>query len=49
MKSIINREKGQGLLEYALIMILVVLIVLVVLVLFGPQVGLMFSSVVDII
>lgn len=38
-------KKGQGLMEYALILMLVVLIVIVVLTLIGPQVGRMFSNV----
>jgi pilus assembly protein Flp/PilA len=41
-----NLEKGQGLMEYALILMLVVLIVIVVLAFIGPQVGKMFSNVV---
>jgi pilus assembly protein Flp/PilA len=39
-------EKGQGLVEYALIFILVVIIVIVMLWLFGPAVGRMFSDIV---
>ncbi|MEJ5313374.1 MULTISPECIES: pilus assembly protein [Anaerolinea] len=42
-----QRERGQGLLEYALIIILVAVIVLVVLALLGPAVGQMFSNVVQ--
>jgi pilus assembly protein Flp/PilA len=42
-------EKGQGLVEYALIFMLVILIVIVVITFIGPQVGKMFSSVVLII
>ncbi len=38
-------DKGQGLVEYAFIMILVVLIILVVLALLGPAVGNMYSQV----
>jgi pilus assembly protein Flp/PilA len=38
--------KGQGFVEYALIMLLVALIVIVVLALVGPYVGNMYSSVV---
>jgi pilus assembly protein Flp/PilA len=41
------REKGQGLVEYALILILVFLVVLVVLALLGPGVGNAYSNVVD--
>lgn len=39
-------SKGQGLLEYALILSLVALIVIVILALLGPAVGNMFSEVV---
>jgi pilus assembly protein Flp/PilA len=38
--------KGQGFVEYALIMLLVALLVIVVLALVGPYVGNMYSSVV---
>lgn len=41
-----SREIGQGLVEYALILILVVIVVLVVLTIFGSNVGTMFSNVV---
>ncbi len=37
--------KGQGLVEYALILALVVIIVLVVLVIMGPAIGNMYSNV----
>lgn len=39
-------EKGQGLVEYALVLILVAMVVLVVLTLLGPQIGNTFSNVV---
>ncbi len=39
------REKGQGLVEYALILLLVAIVIISVLVLLGPQVGSLFSSV----
>jgi pilus assembly protein Flp/PilA len=42
-----NSEKGQGLVEYALILILVFFVVLVILVLLGPGVGNMYSTVID--
>jgi pilus assembly protein Flp/PilA len=42
-------DSGQGLVEYALILMLVVILVIVVLALIGPQVGTMFSNVVLII
>ena len=40
-------EEGQGLVEYALILVLVVIIVLVVVALLGPWVGNMYSNVVN--
>ncbi|MGD2147574.1 MAG: pilus assembly protein [Anaerolineae bacterium] len=40
-------EEGQGLTEYALIMLLVAIIVIVILAIFGPAVGNMFSNVVS--
>lgn len=39
-------DKGQGLVEYALIMMLVALIIIVVLALLGPAVGNLYSQVV---
>jgi len=39
-------EKGQGLVEYALILVLVAIVVIVILALLGPIVGKMFSNVV---
>ena len=40
------RERGQGLVEYALIMILVAIVVIVILLLLGPAVGNVFSNVI---
>jgi pilus assembly protein Flp/PilA len=40
------REEGQGLVEYALILVLVALVVIVVLVLLGPAIGNMYSNIV---
>lgn len=42
-------EKGQGLVEYAMIFILVIVVVIVLLYLLGPAVGNMYSNVVDIV
>lgn len=42
-------KKGQGLVEYALIMLLVAVAVIVILALLGPSVGNMFSNVVKLI
>jgi pilus assembly protein Flp/PilA len=43
------KEKGQGLVEYALILVMVALIVIVILSLLGPAIGNVFSNVVDLI
>lgn len=42
-----ERTQGQGLVEYALILMLVAIIVIVILALLGPAVGNMFSNVVS--
>ena len=42
-----NRESGQGLVEYALIMLLVAIIVIVVLALFGPAIGNLYTNVIQ--
>ena len=39
-------QKGQGLVEYALILVLVAVVVLLILAVFGPAVGNMFSYIV---
>jgi pilus assembly protein Flp/PilA len=41
-----EQEKGQGLVEYALILVLVAIIVLMVLILLGPAIGNVFSNVI---
>jgi pilus assembly protein Flp/PilA len=41
------REEGQGLVEYALILVLVALVVIVILVLLGPAIGNMYSNIVS--
>jgi pilus assembly protein Flp/PilA len=43
------RERGQGLVEYALILVFVALIVIVILTLLGPAIGNVFSNVVALI
>ncbi len=40
-------EKGQSLLEYALIMILVAIIVIIVIYLFGPAIGNLYSNIIQ--
>lgn len=39
------REEGQGLVEYALILVLIALVVIAILAVIGPQVGNVFSKV----
>jgi pilus assembly protein Flp/PilA len=40
-----RRQRGQGLIEYALIIVLVALVVVGILILLGPAIGSVFSSV----
>jgi pilus assembly protein Flp/PilA len=42
-------EEGQGLVEYALILVLVAIVVIAILLLVGPAVGNVFSLIVDAI
>ena len=39
------KERGQGLIEYALILVLVAIVVIAVLMILGPRIGNVFSSV----
>ncbi len=41
------KEKGQGLVEYALILVLVAIVVIVILALLGPAIGQIFSNIVS--
>ena len=41
------KEKGQGLVEYALILVLVALVVIGILSLLGPAIGKIFSNIVQ--
>jgi Flp pilus assembly pilin Flp len=41
-----SSERGQGLVEYAMILILAVMVIIVVLALFGPAVGAMYSNII---
>jgi len=43
----LHREEGQGLVEYALILVLIALVVIAVLTLLGPTVGNVFTQVVN--
>ena len=45
MLQLRNRQKGQGLVEYALIIALVAIVVIAILVLMGPQIGDIFSNI----
>jgi len=49
MMQALLRTEGQGLVEYALIISFVVLVVIVMLFIFGPQVGSMYSNVIQAI
>jgi len=40
------KEKGQGLVEYALILVLVAIVVIAVLLIMGPSIGNIFSNIV---
>jgi pilus assembly protein Flp/PilA len=46
---LIRRERGQGLVEYALILVMVAVIVIVILALVGPAIGNIFSQVISLI
>ncbi len=41
------REEGQGLVEYALILVLVAVVVIAILTLLGPTIGNVFSNIVN--
>jgi pilus assembly protein Flp/PilA len=47
--SLVLNNKGQGLVEYALILVLVALVVIVILALLGPAVGTIFSNIINLI
>ena len=49
MKKPFTHEEGQGLVEYALILILVAIVVIAILLLLGPVVGNVFSNVVGVL
>ena len=42
-----SKERGQSLLEYALIFILVIIIVIIVIYVFGPYLGSVYSNIVQ--
>ena len=41
------KEKGQGLVEYALILVLVAIVVIVILAILGPAIGNVFSNIIN--
>ena len=41
------REEGQGLVEYALILVLVAIVVIAILILLGPAIGNVFSQIIQ--
>ncbi|GMQ78641.1 MAG: hypothetical protein BMS9Abin02_1166 [Anaerolineae bacterium] len=43
----LSHEDGQGLVEYALILVLVAIIVIAVLILLGPRIGNVFSQIIN--
>lgn len=45
----LQRQEGQGLVEYALILVLVALVVIVILAVLGPAIGNTFSEIVNTI
>lgn len=47
MLKLHNAEEGQGLVEYALILVLVAIVVIAILALLGPQIANIFSRVTD--
>ena len=42
-----DRETGQGLVEYALILVLVAIVVIAILLLLGPTIGNTFSTIIN--
>jgi pilus assembly protein Flp/PilA len=44
---LVPNEKGQGLVEYALILVLVAIVVIVILALLGPAIGNVFSEIMN--
>lgn len=47
--SLPSLERGQGLVEYALIIFLVAIVVIAILLLLGPQIGRVFNSIYETI
>ncbi|MGD0707636.1 MAG: pilus assembly protein [Anaerolineaceae bacterium] len=47
--GVAKKQTGQGLIEYAFILVLVALIILVALALFGNSVGKMYSDIINVV
>jgi len=45
----IPHQEGQGLVEYALILVLVAVVVIVILAILGPSIGNIFSNIVSLV
>jgi pilus assembly protein Flp/PilA len=45
LRSLFNREEGQGMVEYALILVLIAVVVIVVLIVLGNQVKNVFCNI----
>jgi pilus assembly protein Flp/PilA len=43
----LRNQEGQGLVEYALVLVLVAIVVIAILALLGPQIGNVFSRITD--
>jgi len=43
----LQSESGQGLVEYALILVLVAIVVIAILALLGPEIGRVFSEIIE--
>ncbi len=46
---ICTKEQGQGLVEYALIMVLIAIVVIVVLAVLGPTIGQLYSDILPLL
>lgn len=44
-RTLVKKEKGQGLVEYALVLVLVAVVVIAILTVLGPQIGNVFSRI----
>ncbi len=49
MLSLYHEEEGQGLVEYALVIVLVAVVIVIIVAVLGPQIGNMFSRMTNVI